>query len=102
MPVRVDHARHQRPSAAVNDVGIGNRVCGRDQSLDEFTFDQNTLTLGKLAACPVENIHIAEQDRFGGTLREARADHSKHRSGKARCDTFQNGAARQSLVDACK
>ncbi len=102
MPVRVDHAGHQRPSATIDDVRIGDRVSGSDQRLDEPAFHQHIPAFDKLAVRPIENSHIPEKDWLRGALREGRADDTEGRSGKARCDPLQNRTARYPLVEACE
>src|ERR1700677_2322718 len=60
------------------------------------------LAFDELAARPIKDVRVLEQDGLGGFLRESRVDQPQRGRGKVRRDTLQNGATRQPIVDACE
>lgn len=100
VPVRVDHAGHQRAAAAIDLACVLDLALCGDEALDETALDQHVLALHELAVHAVEDIDIAQHNRLGRALREGRVGEAERGGGEARGDALQNGAARKPAFNA--
>ncbi|MGE1080610.1 hypothetical protein, partial [Bacillus subtilis] len=62
--MRIDHAWHQGPPTALNNVCIGNVVGRCDQGFNELAVHENASACDQPGVYPIENTDVPKQNRL--------------------------------------
>lgn len=100
MPVRIDHARHQRAPAAVHHIGVSDLVRMCNQRFDQIALNEDALAFDKLTTGTVEDIHVLEQNWLSRALRESGAGGTGGKRRKACGHSLQNRTTGQANLEA--